>query len=160
MSSEADSTRDPEAVLVGAAADAGIAVVAATVSLPTSARWPAFAAVLAGGFLGGYLAGRLAGGSWRARVSHGLAAGLLGGVALAIAVWWSLQPGTPDGALWPANYVLAAGARWFPPDFTARYDVAIGVAAALAHGSLYAVEGALAGGAASGGEPAVGAMRE
>lgn len=151
---------DANAIAVGAAADAGIAIVAATVGLPASARWPAFAAVLAGGLLGGYLAGRLAGGDWRSRVGHGLAAGLLGGAAFATAVWWSLQPGTPNGALWPANYVLAIGAGWLPTDVTARYDVAIGVAAALAHGGLYAVEGALAGGAAPDGESAMVAVRE
>lgn len=160
MDSKVGSAWDPGAVLVGAAANAGIAAISATLTLPQSARWPAFGAVLAGGLLGGYLAGRLSGGAWRSRVSHGLGAGLLGGGALAIAVWWSLQPGTPHGALWPANYVLATSARWVPPDFTARYDVAIGVAAALAHGGLYAVEGALAGGAAPGDESGVVAVGE
>ena len=142
---------DPEAVTIGAATDAGIAVVAATLALPKSARWPAFAGVAAGGLLGGYLAGRLAAGSWRRRTRHGLLAGLVGGATFAVAVWWSLQPGTPAGALRPANYLLAVGAGRLPSEFTARYDTVIGVAAALACGTLYVAEGVLASGAAPSG---------
>lgn len=160
MDREATSGSDWNAVLVGALADAGIAVLAAVVALPEAVRWPAFGGVLAGGLLGGYLAGRLAGGPWRNRFRHGLLAGLLGGGALAVAVWWSLQPTSPAGALWSANYVLATAAAWFPPEFTARYDALIGVSAALVLGGLYAVEGALAGGAAPGGESEAVAVRE
>lgn len=145
---------DWTAVFAGAATDAGITIVAATLGLPAAARWPAFGGVLAGGLLGGYLAGRLAAGPWRRRVRHGLLAGTFGGAALAIAVWWSLQPGTPAGALWPANYLLAVGVGWLPTEVTARYDFALGVAAALAHWAVYLAEGALGGGAAPGGSVA------
>ncbi|UPW02081.1 hypothetical protein M0R88_08290 [Halorussus gelatinilyticus] len=147
------------AVFVGATADAGFACFAAAVALPEAARWPAFAGVLAGGLVGGYLAGRRAG-SWRDRVRHGALAGLLGGGALAVAVWWSLQPGTPDGALWSANYLLATGARWLPPGAAARYDALLGVATALACGTVYVVEGALAAGAAPGGESEIPLARD
>ncbi|NEU58884.1 hypothetical protein FXF75_19735 [Halorussus sp. MSC15.2] len=149
-----------DAVLVGAGVDAAIAVVAATLALPERVRWPAFAGVLAGGLLGGYLAGRLAAGSWRRRPRHGLLAGVVGGAAFALAVRWSFEPGTPPGALRPANYLLATAAGWFPSGFTARYDALIGVAAALAFGVLYAVEGALAAGAAPGDESGIVAVRE
>ena len=151
-SEEGSSGWDPEAIVIGGATDAGIAVVAAILALPKSARWPAFAGVTAGGLLGGYLAGRLAAGSWRRRTRHGLLAGLVGGTAFAVAVWWSLQPGTPLGALWPANYLLAVGAGRLPSEFTAEYDAAIGVAAALTCGALYVAEGVLASGAAPGGD--------
>ncbi|WP_435180928.1 hypothetical protein [Halorussus sp. AFM4] len=151
---------DRDAILVGAGADAGLAALAAAVELPEGVRWPAFAVVLAGGFVGGYLAGRLAEGPWRRRVNHGLLAGLLGGAALAVAVRWSFEPGAPSGALWPANYVLATGARWLPPGVAARYDALIGTLAALPYGVLYAAEGALAAGAAPGGEPDAPAVRE
>ncbi|WP_205254563.1 hypothetical protein [Halorussus rarus] len=151
---------DRDAILVGAGADAALAALAAAVELPEGVRWPAFAGVLAGGFVGGYLAGRLAAGPWRRRVGHGLLAGLLGGAALAVAVRWSFEPGAPSGALWPANYVLATGARWLPPGVAGRYDALIGAAAALAYGVLYAAEGALAAGAAPGGDASTAAVRE
>jgi hypothetical protein len=152
--------RNAEAVAVGGAADAGIALVAAVVALPEAARWPAFAGVAAGGLVGGYLAGRLAGGAWRNRVRSGLLAGLVGGAAFAVAVWWSLQPGTPAGALWSVNYLLATGAAWLPPGVAARYDALLGVGAALVCGAVYVAEGAVAGGAASGGESEVVVVRE
>ncbi|WP_135852408.1 hypothetical protein [Halorussus salinus] len=147
------------AVLVGATIDAAIAFVAAATALPEGARWPAFAGVLAGGLVGGYLAGRGVG-AWHERVRHGLLAGLLGGAALAVAVWWSLQPGTPEGALWPVNYLLATGARWLPPGAAARYDALLGVGAALACGTAYAVAGTLAAGAAPGGEAEIELSRD
>lgn len=147
------------AVFVGGITDAVVAYFAATVALPKEARWPAFAAVLAGGLVGGYLAGRRSG-AWRERVRHGLLAGVLGGGALAVAVWWSLQPGTPDGALWPVNYLLATGARWLPPGAAARYDTLLGVAVALACGTVYAVAGALAAGAAPSGETKIALTRD
>ncbi|MFC4448781.1 hypothetical protein [Halorussus aquaticus] len=151
---------DRDAIFVGAGVDAVIAVVAATMALPERVRWPAFAGVLAGGLFGGYLAGRLAAGSWRRRTRHGLLAGVGGGAAFALAVRWSFEPGTPPGALRPANYLLATAAGWLPSGFTARYDALLGVAAALAFGVLYAVEGALAAGAAPGGDADVLAVRE
>lgn len=144
---------DYRAILVGAGVDAAVAALAAVVALPVGVRWPAFAAVVAAGLLGGHLAGRIASGSWRRRVGHGLVAGLLGGAALAVASWWSFQPGAPSGALWPANYLLATAG--FPADFAARYDAAIGVVAALLLGVAYVAEGALAGGAAPGDETVV-----
>ncbi len=152
--------RNAEAVAVGGLADAGIALAAAVVALPEEARWPAFAGVAAGGLVGGYLAGRLAGGSWRNRVRSGLLAGLVGGAVLAVAVWWSLQPGTPAGALWSVNYLLATGAAWLPPGFAARYDALLGVGAALVCATVYVAEGALAGGAAPGGESEIVVIRE
>ena len=145
-----DSAWNPVAAFVGAAADAGIAVLAATVPLPTDVRWPAFAAVAAGGLLGGYLAGRLAAGSWRRRTRHGLLAGLLGGAAFAVAAWWSFFPGTPHGALRPANYLLAVGAGRLPSGLAARYDAVLAAGAALACGTTYVAEGVLASGAAPG----------
>jgi hypothetical protein len=150
---------DWRAVLLGGSVDAAIAYVAATVALPAGARWPAFAGVLAGGLVGGYLAGRRSSGSWRDRVRHGLLAGVVGGAALAVAVWWSLHPGTPSGALWSVNYLLATGAAWLPPEVVLRYDALLGAAAALACGVVYAVEGALAAGAAPGGESELGEIR-
>lgn len=146
-----DSTWDAGAVLAGAGADAAVAALAATVALSELARWPAFGAVLAGGLLAGFLAGRRAGGRWGHRARHGLLAGVLGGAALAAAVWWSLFPGTPLGAFRPANYVLAVAAGRLPPGVAAAYDSVIAAAAALAFGLLYAAEGWLAAGAASGG---------
>lgn len=142
---------DRRAVVAGATADAGVAVLAAVVELPAGTRWPAFAAVAGGGLLGGYLAGKLAAGSWRRRLAHGLLAGVLGGAAFGAAVWWSLQPAAANGALWPVNYVLANAAAWFPPELTARYDAAIGAATAVVMGLLYLVESVVASGVAPGG---------
>ncbi|USZ74558.1 hypothetical protein NGM07_14040 [Halorussus vallis] len=147
-----------EAVLVGATVDAAVATFAALVALPAGARWPAFAAVAAAGLVGGHLAGRVAGGTFRRRLGHGVLAGLLGGAAFAVAVWWSLQPGAPNGALWPVNYLLATAG--LPTDLAARYDVALGVAAATTCGLLYVLEGALAGGAAPGGDAEAVVLRE
>jgi hypothetical protein len=154
------SDPDWQAVLAGGAADAAVAVLAAVVALPEEARWPAFGGVLAGGLLGGYLAGRLASGPWRTRLRHGLLAGLLGGAVLAAAARWSLQPDTPDGALWSLNYLLATGAAWLPPGAAARYDSLIGVGAALICGLLYVAEGVLAAGAAPVGESDAVAVRD
>jgi hypothetical protein len=137
-----------KAVLAGAATDVAIAALAATVPLPAGVRWPAFAALAGAGLLGGYVAGRLASGSWRSRLHHGLTAGLVGGAA----TWWSFQPGTPSGALWSLNYLVATSG--LPPQFAAHYDTAIGVAVALAFGALYVAEGAVASVSAPGGEPA------
>lgn len=142
---------DWNAVLAGAATDAAIAVLAAAVPLPAEVRWPAFAVLAGAGLLGGYVAGRRAAGPWRVRLRHGLLAGLVGGAAMAAATWWSFRPGSPSGALWALNYLVATSG--LPPELAARYDVAIGVAVAVAFGGLYVAEGAVAGVTAPGGDP-------
>ena len=139
---------DWRAVAAGTGVDVTAAMLAATLPLPEYARWPVFAVVSCAGLLGGHVAGRLADGPWRRRVGHGLLAGAIGGVAFAVAVWWSLQPDAPSGALWPVNYAVATVG--LPTDLAARFDAAIGVVVASLGFALFVAEGALAAGATAG----------
>jgi hypothetical protein len=119
----------------------------ATFSLPRSVRVTAALALLMAGLAGGYTAGWFAGGDWRSGLLHGFLAGGIGGGALALVLRHTMTtPGSEVGALWGLNYLIATSG--IPSELAAAYDAQIAVVLPALLGLLFALEGALAGGAA------------
>ncbi len=73
-----------EAVGAGVLVELLAVAVGATLPLPESLQSTAALALLTVGFAGGYVAGRFAGDNWRVGIVHGLLAGAIGGLTLAV----------------------------------------------------------------------------
>jgi hypothetical protein len=135
-----------EAVGAGVLVELLAVAVGATIPLPRGVRTSAAVALLGVGLAGGYVAGWFAGGNWRDGLRHGVLAGAIGGMALAIVLGYTMAtPGSEVGALWGMNYLIATGGI---PLWLAVYDAQLGILLPLLAGTIVAVEGAIAGGAA------------
>ena len=137
---------DWRAVGIGGAVVVCAVTVGGVVPDLRGAAWVGVLALLAAGALGGAVAGTLAGGSRRRRTAHGLASGVVGGIAVGTVLWYTVaMPGTPEGVFYGVSYLVATGGV-LSPTTAARYDTVIPVVLAGASLPVFAVVGALAGG--------------
>jgi len=135
-----------EAVGAGVLVELLAVAVGATIPLPRGVRTSAAVALLGVGLAGGYVAGWFAGGNWHDGLRHGMLAGVIGGAMLALVLGYTMAtPGSEVGALWGMNHLIATGGI---PLCVAAYDALLGIALPLLAGTIVAVEGAIAGGAA------------
>ncbi|WP_227357005.1 hypothetical protein [Haladaptatus salinisoli] len=136
-----------EAVGAGVLIQLLAVLVGATIPLPRSVRVTAALALLMTGLAGGYTAGWFAGGDWRDGLLHGLLASAVGGGVFAVVLRHTMTtPGSEVGAFWGLNYLIATSG--IPSELAATYDAQLAVVLPALAGLLFALEGALAGGAA------------
>lgn len=140
------------AVVLGVAVQAGALAAGNFVALPAGMLWIGAVLLFCVGFAGGFVAGAAADGGWRVRTRHGATAGLLGGVAFLGTLWASagyLIPRASRGAFWEINYFLTTSSV-LPQQIVADYGEAVVLLVGALGALAYAVEGAVAGGAAPG----------
>lgn len=137
---------DARAVGIGG----GVIVLAITVSgvVPDlrGAAWVGALALLSTGLCGGFVAGALASGPRRTRTIHGLASGVVGGVAFGAVLWYTMTtPGAPEGIFYGLSYLVATSGV-LSPATAVRYDAVIPVVLAGVGCVAFALSGTIGGG--------------
>jgi hypothetical protein len=137
---------DPRAVGIGGGVVVFAIVVSGIVPDLRGAAWVGALALVSTGLLGGFVAGAVAGGSRRTRVIHGLASGVVGGVAFGAVLWYTMTtPGAPEGVFYGISYIVATSGV-LSPAMAARYDAVIPIALAGVGLVAFALGGAIGGG--------------
>jgi hypothetical protein len=138
--------RNPNAVGIGGGVVVLAVVVGGLVPDLRGAAWIGVFTLLTTGLLGGFVAGALAGGSQRNRAIHGLASGIVGGIAFGAVLWYTMRtPGAPEGIFYGISYIVATSGV-LSPATAARYDALIPVVLALCGVLAFALCGTAGGG--------------